>query len=462
MLPVIAIVGRPNVGKSTLFNTLTLSRDALVHDYPGVTRDRQYGEGKLGDKPYIVIDTGGLGGDALGLDGKMAEQAWLAIEEADEVLFVVDAKVGLTALDEEIIRSLRKISKPIRLVVNKIDGHNIDALQSEFSYLGFERVSYIAAAHNKGISHLITVVLEKHSGIETTENFNTDLGVKVAIIGKPNVGKSTLINRILGQERVVAFDKAGTTTSSIYIPFEKYGHHYTLIDTAGVRRKSKVDSALEKFSIIKTLQAIEIANVVVLLIDAHEGLSEQDLKLVGFVLETGTSLVLAVNKWDGLDDYDRTQLKSDIDRRLGFVDFARLHYISALHGTGVGLLYDYIQEAYNSSHIDLSSAKLTQLLTAAVSAHQPPLVKGRRIKLRYAHMGGQNPPVIVIHGNQTSHVPNSYKHYLINFFRKHLKVVGTPIKLIFKTGDNPYEGKKNKLNDRQVKKKKRLLKHKKK
>ncbi|MAZ39798.1 MAG: ribosome biogenesis GTPase Der [Legionellales bacterium] len=459
MHPVIAIVGRPNVGKSTLFNKLTLSRDALVHDYPGVTRDRQYGQGRLGEKPFIAIDTGGLAGEELGLDGKMAVQAWLAVEEADHVLFIVDAKAGLTALDEDIILSLRKLGKPVRLVVNKIDGRNIEDVQGEFAYLGFANISYIAASQNKGILSLIQEVLNDY--VIDDENVieqRADGRIKVAVVGKPNVGKSTLINRILGEERVVAFDQAGTTTSSIYIPFERDGHEYTLIDTAGVRRKGKVDNALEKFSIIKTLQAIEETNVVILLIDAHEGLSEQDLKLIGFVIEAGKALVLVVNKWDGLDDYDKNTIKSEIDRRLGFVDFARLHYISALHGTGVGLLYDYIHEAYDSSWINLSSSKLTKILEDAITAHQPPLVKGRRIKLRYAHMGGQNPPIVIIHGNQTEQVPGSYKKYLINYFRKALKIVGTPIKIQFKTGDNPYEGKKNQLTDRQIQKKKRLFK----
>lgn len=455
MLPVVAIVGRPNVGKSTLFNKLTASRDALVHDFPGVTRDRQYGEGKLGDKPFIVIDTGGLAGEELGLDGKMAEQAWLAIKEADYVLFVVDAKSGLTALDEQLINELRKINKPVNLVVNKIDGHNLDEIQSEFAYLGFPQVYYIAAEHAKGVLSLIQSVLA--DAVIEPSPWLDDKSIKVAIVGKPNVGKSTLINRILGEERVVAFDKAGTTTSSIYIPFERNDTLYTLIDTAGVRRRSKVEKALEKFSVIKTLQAIESANVVVVMIDAHEGLADQDLKLLGFVLETGRSLVIVINKWDGLDEYDKNIIKTEIDRRLGFVDFAKLHCISALHGSGVGLLYDYIDEAYKSATLEISSSKLTSMLEDAVKQHQPPLAKGRRIKLRYAHMGGQNPPRIIIHGSQTAEVPESYKRYLINFFRSKLKIIGTPIKVQFKTGDNPFKDKKNVLTERQRKKRKRII-----
>lgn len=455
MLPVVAIVGRPNVGKSTLFNKLTASRDALVHDFPGVTRDRQYGEGKLGDKPFIVIDTGGLAGEELGLDGKMAEQAWLAIKEADYVLFVVDAKAGLTALDEQLINELRKINKPVNLVVNKIDGHNLDEIQSEFAYLGFPHVYYIAAEHAKGVLNLIQSVLA--DAVIEPSPWLDDKSIKVAIVGKPNVGKSTLINRILGEERVVAFDKAGTTTSSIYIPFERNDKLYTLIDTAGVRRRSKVEKALEKFSVIKTLQAIESANVVVVMIDAHEGLADQDLKLLGFVLETGRSLVIVINKWDGLEEYDKSIIKTEIDRRLGFVDFAKLHCISALHGSGVGLLYDYIDEAYKSATLEISSSKLTSMLEDAVKQHQPPLSKGRRIKLRYAHMGGQNPPRIIIHGSQAAEVPESYKRYLINFFRSKLKIVGTPIKVQFKTGDNPFKDKKNVLTERQRKKRKRII-----
>lgn len=460
MLPVIAIVGRPNVGKSTLFNQLTLTRDALVHDFPGVTRDRQYGEGRLGEKPFIVIDTGGLAGEDEGLNGKMAQQAWLAIEEADHVLFVVDAKAGLTSLDQDIIKRLRKLDKPVAIVVNKIDGTNLDVVQSEFTYLGFTQIYYISAVHGKGVLQLIQTVLQNAPMPEPTE-LGADDSIKVAIVGKPNVGKSTLINRILGEERVVVFDQAGTTTSSIFIPFERDGQKYTLIDTAGIRRKSRVEDAVEKFSVIKTLQAIETSQVAVVMIDAHSGLSEQDLRLIGFVIEAGKSLVLVVNKWDGLDDYDKNVIKMEIDRRLGFADFAKIHYISALHGSGVGLLYGLIDEAYASATLRISSSKLTGMLEAALMAHQPPLVHGRRIKLRYAHMGGQNPPRIIIHGNQTDQVPDSYKRYLINFFREKLKVIGTPIKIEFKGGDNPFKDKKNVLTPSQLKKRKRMIERKK-
>lgn len=460
MLPVVAIVGRPNVGKSTLFNQLTLTRDALVHDFPGVTRDRQYGEGRLGEKPFIVIDTGGLAGEDEGLNVKMAQQSWLAVQEADYVLFMVDAQAGLTALDQDIIKRLRKLEKPVAIVVNKIDGANLDAVQSEFTYLGFSQIYYIAAAHGKGVLSLIQSVLQDAPLPQAIETSSDD-AIKVAIVGKPNVGKSTLINRILGEERVVVFDQAGTTTSSIFIPFERDDRNYTLIDTAGIRRKSRVEDAVEKFSVIKTLQAIETCHVAVVMIDAQSGLSEQDLRLIGFVIEAGKSLVLVVNKWDGLDDYDKNIIKTEIDRRLGFADFAKIHYISALHGSGVGLLYPLIEEAFASATIRISSSKLTAMLEAALAAHQPPLVNGRRIKLRYAHLGGQNPPRIIIHGNQTEQVPDSYKRYLINFFREKLKIVGTPIKVEFKSGENPYKDKKNVLTPSQLKKRKRMIERKK-
>jgi GTPase len=456
MLPVIAIVGRPNVGKSTLFNKLTLSRDALVHDFPGVTRDRQYGEGRVGSKPFIVIDTGGLAGEKLGLNAKMADQAWLAIDESDYVLFLVDAKVGLTSLDIDLLNQLRKLNKRVTLVVNKIDGVNLESIEGEFQYLGFAHIAYISAVHSKGIQTLITDVLKDAPEPPDEPLDSDDPSIRVAIVGRPNAGKSTLINRILGEERVVAFDQPGTTTTSIFVPFERHGRQYTLIDTAGVRRKSRVEDAVEKFSVIKTLQAIEQAHVVLVMIDAHAGLAEQDLRLIGFVIESGRSLVIAINKWDGLSTYDRQIIKTEIDKRLGFADFARLHTISALHGTGVGLLYDFIDEAYASATLKLSTNQTTQLLEKAIATHQPPLVNGRRIKLRYAHMGGQNPPRIIIHGNQVDKVPDSYKRYLINYFRETLKVIGTPIKVEFKGGDNPYKDKKNVLTPRQIKKRTRL------
>lgn len=456
MKPVIALVGRPNVGKSTLFNCLTRSRDALVADQPGLTRDRKYGEGRIGPKPYIVIDTGGLSGDEYGLDVKMAGQVWQAVQEAQIILFLVDAQEGLNALDYEIAKQLRPFNKRVQLVVNKIDGTNADVSVSEFFSLGLGEPLGITASHGRGVTSLMEEVLLELP--EQEEEPDVDRGIRLAIVGKPNVGKSTLVNRILGEERVLAYDMPGTTRDSIFIPFERNGRKYTLIDTAGVRRKSKIDNKLEKFSVIKALQAIEEANVVLMVVDAHQGITDQDAHLLGFVLDTGRALVIAVNKWDGLDDDQRTQVKSELERKLQFVDFAEIHFISALHGSGVGKLYKPVEQAYESAFIDLPTPQLTDLLESAVTAHQPQLVKGRRIKMRYAHQGGRNPPRIIIHGNQLDKVPNHYKRYLINFFRKAFKLQGTPLAIEFKSGANPFEGRRNTLTQRQVKRKKRLRK----
>lgn len=461
MTPVIAIVGRPNVGKSTLFNQLTRSRDALVADMPGVTRDRQYGEGKVGDTPFIVIDTGGIAGEEFGLHGLTKAQVRLALEEADRVLFVLDAKEGLTVDDEQIAHELRQLGKPIFVAINKVDGTDEDQAMADFYQLGFESLVPIAATHGRGIRHLVDALLE---GIEIADEELPPIqeqGIRVAIIGRPNVGKSTLVNRILGENRVITSDEAGTTRTSIYIPFERQGQHYTLIDTAGVRRRGKVFEAVEKFSVIKTLQAIEACNVTVLVISARDNITEQDLRLLGFILEAGKAVVIAVNKWDGMDSYDRERVKVEIDRQLTFVDFARMHFISALHGSAVGELYASIIEAYNSAMVPLQSSELTRILEQAVIDYQPPMSHGRRIKLRYAHPGGHNPPVIVIHGNQTEKLPDSYRRYLMKTFRKALKIMGTPVRLAFKTGENPYAGKKNPLTSRQIKKKQRIKKLKK-
>lgn len=456
MKPVIALVGRPNVGKSTLFNCLTRSRDALVADQPGLTRDRKYGEGRVGSKPYIVIDTGGLSGDENGLDVKMAGQVWQAVEEAQIIIFLVDAQEGLNALDHEIAKQLRPYNKRVHLVVNKIDGTNADVSVSDFYALGIGEPSGITASHGRGVTSLMESVL--HDMPEPDEDEEEDRGIRIAIVGKPNVGKSTLVNRILGEDRVLAFDLPGTTRDSIYIPFERKDKKYTLIDTAGVRRKSRVDDKLEKFSVIKALQAIEAANVVLMVIDAREGISDQDAHLLGFVLDAGRALVIAVNKWDGLDEHERSQIKSDLERKLQFVDFAEIHFISALHGSGVGKLYKPIEQAYESAFVDVPTPELTKLLENAVEAHQPQLVKGRRIKLRYAHQGGRNPPRIIIHGNQVDKVPKHYQRYLMNFFRKALKLRGTPLLIEFKSGKNPFEGRRNTLTPSQIRRKKRLKK----
>ncbi|MCG6887184.1 MAG: ribosome biogenesis GTPase Der [Proteobacteria bacterium] len=457
MKPVIALVGRPNVGKSTLFNRLTRSRDALVANQPGLTRDRKFGEGRLGDKSYIVVDTGGLSGDETGLDGLMANQSWQAVEESDIVLFLVDARDGLAVDDQPIANRLRASGKKVYLVVNKTDGMQEETAIAEFYALGLGEPHAIAAAHGRGVHTLIdTILAELPEAVN--EEVESQPGIRIAIVGRPNVGKSTLVNRILGEERVVAYDQPGTTRDSIYLPFERDGQTYTLIDTAGIRRRSKVSDAVEKFSVIKAMQAIEGANVVIMLLDGQEGISEQDATLFGFILDSGRALVIAVNKWDGLDAEQKDRVKQELDRRLPFLTFARIHYISALHGSGVGNLFTSVLRAYESAMRNLSTNRLTQILEDLVQAHQPPLVKGRRIKLRYAHQGGRNPPRVIIHGNQTESIPDVYKRYLINGFHKQLKLEGTPIRLEFKSGKNPFAGKKNILTRRQLEKRSRLRK----
>ncbi len=465
MIPVIALVGRPNVGKSTLFNRLTKTRDAIVAEFSGLTRDRQYGKGAVGDFEYIVVDTGGLTGDSDGIDGPMAEQARRAIGEADLVLFMVDAKGGRTSSDEAIATTLRRDGKPTVLVANKIDGQNPDYVSGEFASLGLGEPALISASHGMGISQLVNDVVASHPAIPqptSEEDLPIDKrhpGIRIAVVGRPNVGKSTLVNRLLGEERVVVFDQAGTTRDSIYIPFERDGKTYTLIDTAGVRRRGKVNEVIEKFSVIKTLAAIENANVVILMVDAREGLVDQDLHLLGHVLDSGRALVIAVNKWDGTDLDQKNAVRRELERRLTFIDFATTHFISALHGSGVGNLYTSIHKAYESATRELKTRQLTDILIDAVADHQPPTVHGHRIKLRYAHVGGHNPPLIVIHGNQTEAVPDSYKRYLENKFRKALKIEGTPIRLQFKTSDNPFKGQKNVLTARQINSKRRLMDH---
>jgi len=476
MLPVVALVGRPNVGKSTLFNRLTRSRNALVADYPGLTRDRQYGQAEVEEHPFIVIDTGGINGDEEGIDLLMAEQSLTAIDEADAVLFLVDARDGLTSADYGIADYLRKQDKKIFLVANKVDGIDADSAIAEFYALSLgEEVHKIAAAHGRGVTQLLTLALTPHiealgqpkvansaegefDGFSNDE-FEHELSeaeleqqideapkendtIKLAIIGKPNVGKSTLTNRILGEERVVVFDAPGTTRDSVYIPMEHNGRSYTLIDTAGIRRRKNVSDIVEKFSVIKTLRAIEDSNVCLLLIDAREGISDQDLSLLGFILESGRSLVLAVNKWDGLEEHAKNRIKTEMDRRLGFIDFAKVHFISALHGTGVGHLYASVEEAFISATKRISTAMVTKILDMAIFDHQPPMYNGRRIKLKYAHAGGYNPPIIVIHGNLAKKLPQSYKRYLMNYYRKSLKIMGTPIRIEFRETANPFAGKK--------------------
>lgn len=496
MIPVVALVGRPNVGKSTLFNRLTRTRDALVADFPGLTRDRKYGRAEVEGQEFIIIDTGGIDGTEEGVETHMAAQSLLAIEEADIVLFMVDARSGLMPADSGIAKHLRsRDNKTTFVVANKIDGIDQDQALGEFYSLGLGEVVPIAASHGRGVSQLITRALVPFYGepesedddrelteeeanaaywaeqealaqaaetedSEEEDDFNPiDQPIKMAIVGRPNVGKSTLTNRILGEERVVVYDMPGTTRDSIYIPMQRDEREYVLIDTAGVRKRGKITDVVEKFSVIKTLQAIEDANVVLLVIDAREGISDQDLSLLGFILNSGRSLVIVVNKWDGLSQEVKEQVKETLDYRLGFIDFARVHFISALHGSGVGNLFESVREAYDSATRRVSTAMLTRIMNMAAEDHQPPLVRGRRVKLKYAHAGGYNPPIVVIHGNQVKDLPDSYKRYLMNYFRKSLDVMGTPIRIQFKEGENPFANKRNTLTPNQMRKRKRLIKH---
>ena len=459
---VVSLVGRPNVGKSTLFNILTKSRDALVADYPGLTRDRQYGRFQFKSVDIIVIDTGGLSGESEELDSHMEKQTRLAVDESDVILFMVDAREGLTPADEVIADSLRRTGKQVKLIVNKTDGLDARTVASEFFSLGLGQPLSIAASQNRGIQTMLSSALKSCNLIEDADSDNdidkseveidravddgdenADKRIKVAIIGRPNVGKSTLVNRFLGEERVVVYDMPGTTRDSIFIPFDRDGKKYTFIDTAGIRRKRAVHEAIEKFSVIKSMQAIERANVVIVMIDARTEIADQDLHLIGYVLEAGRALVLAINKWDGMDDYQKQLIHKGLDKQLPFVRFAETFFISALHGSSVGKLYAAIDQAYESATKKYSTSDLTRLLEKAVQSHQPPLINGHRIKLRYAHQGGMNPPRIIIHGNQISKVPAVYKRYLTNFFRKELKSVGTPIKIEFKGSDsNPFKSSK--------------------
>ena len=457
---VLSLVGRPNVGKSTLFNVLTKSRDALVADYPGLTRDRQYGRAQFKSTEIIIIDTGGLSGESEELDSHMEKQTRLAVDESDVILFMVDARDGLTPADEVIAESLRRTGKNVKLVVNKTDGLDTRTVSSEFYSLGLGDPLSIAASQNRGIQAMLADILKSIDPLTDADNVSEefdvesedddledkDKSIKVAIIGRPNVGKSTLVNRFLGEERVVVYDMPGTTRDSVFIPFERDGKHYTFIDTAGIRRKRAVHEVIEKFSIIKSMQAIERSNVVIMMIDARTEIADQDLHLIGYVLEAGRALVLAINKWDGMDDYEKQLIHKGLDKQLPFVRFAETFFISALHGSSVGKLYDAINRAYDSATKKYSTSDLTRLLEKAVQSHQPPLVNGRRIKLRYAHQGGMNPPRIIIHGNQINKVPSVYKRYLTNFFRKELQSVGTPIMIEFKDSEssNPFKSSKRK------------------
>ena len=459
MLPLVALVGRPNVGKSTLFNALTRTRDALVHDAPGVTRDRNYGVCRLDEtRPFVLVDTGGIAGNEEGLAGATARQSRAAAEEADLVLFVVDGREGASALDDEILAWLRKVSTPVYLVVNKVDGIDAQQARNDFARYGFKDVFGVSSAHRQGLDELLAKVLAALPEDGDAQVLDNDPErVRIAFVGRPNVGKSTLVNRILGEERMIASDVPGTTRDSIAVDLERDGRKYRLVDTAGIRRKSKVDEAVEKFSIVKTLQAIEQCQVAVIMLDATEGVTEQDASVLGAVLDAGRALVIAVNKWDGQSDYQRQQTESLLARKLSFVDWAEAVRISALHGSGLRELFKAVHRAHSSATRQFSTAEVTRALETAIESHPPPVVRGHAAKLRFAHPGGENPPTFVVHGNRLRTLAESYRRYLENYFRKQFKLVGTPVRFVFKEGENPYKDKKNVLTDRQVAKKQRLI-----
>jgi GTP-binding protein len=457
VLPVVALVGRPNVGKSTLFNELTRTRDALVADLPGLTRDRQYGYGKVGPVPYVIVDTGGLVAGADGVEELMARQTLRAIEEADRVLFMLDAREGCTPPDFFVAQTLRKLGKRIFVVANKAEGLDLATAGADFHQLGLGEPYAISAEHGDGIRSLMETVLGDIEQTEPSPFEDERDRIRVAVIGRPNVGKSTLINRLLGEDRLVAYDKPGTTRDAVFVPFEREGRKYTLIDTAGVRRRARVEEAVEKFSVIKALQAVESANVVIGVIDAHDTVAEQDASLFGHVAELGRALVIAVNKWDNIPMDKRDEIRTGLDLKIPFLEFAPIHFISALHGTGVGELLRAVYAAYEAAMREMPTPELTRVLEQAIEQHQPPLVQGRRIKLRYAHQGGRNPPLIVVHGNQTTHVPDAYRRYLSNVFRKRFHLEGTPVRVEFRTDENPYKTKRNPLTPRQRRKRQRLI-----
>ena len=460
-LPVVALVGRPNVGKSTLFNALTRTRDAIVADRPGVTRDRHHGICRSFERPFLLVDTGGLSEFEQELPRLAARQAEAAIDEADLVVLVLDARDGLVDYDREITRTLRRTGKPVLVAVNKTDGLEEEIALAEFAELGHGDAIPLAAAHGRGVTVLGEAILAALPAEDKTadEVADDEERTRIAVIGRPNVGKSTLVNRLLGEERVVASDEPGTTRDAIQLPFERDGRRYLLIDTAGIRRRGRVDDAVEKFSVIKTLQAMERAQVALVLLDAHEAVTDQDATVLGHALDAGRALVIAVNKWDGLDSGERDEIRRQLERKLTFVAWAEIVFISALHGSGMGELMAAIDQAHRSALHDFGSHDLTDVLGLAFQNYQPPQVQGRSAKLRYAHQGGKVPPRIVLHGTRLSTLPDSYKRYLENFIRKHYRLVGTPLRLEFRDGDNPYAGRSNPLTDRQRRKRQRLLRH---
>jgi GTP-binding protein len=460
MLDMVALVGRPNVGKSTLFNGLTRTRDALVHDEPGVTRDRHYGICRLNpEHPFIVCDTGGLSGDDEGLAGATAKQSWQAASESAVIVFVVDAKSGPEVLDFDILTGLRKLGKPMVLAINKTDGKNTEDAIHDFAKFGFAHVLPMSAAHQRGVPELLEMLSALLPERQPEEPVQDDGALRLAFIGRPNVGKSTLVNRLLGEERVIASDVPGTTRDSISVDLERDGRDYRLIDTAGLRRRGKIEEAVEKFSVFKTLQSIQDCQVAVVMLDAGEGVTEQDATVLGHVLEAGRALVIAVNKWDNQSNYQREQTKSLLERKLSFCTWAPIVTISAKHGTGMAELFKAIHKAYDSATRVFSTAEVTKAIEIAYTAFPPPVVRGHVAKMKYGHPGDTNPPTFIVHGNRLKTLPDSYRRYLENFFRKRFKLIGTPIRFVFKDGDNPYEGKKNVLTDRQLEKRKRLIRH---
>lgn len=443
MIPTIVLVGRPNVGKSTLFNRLTKSRDALVADFPGLTRDRHYGRGLGASQPYLVVDTGGFEPNTdSGILKEMARQTLQAIDEADVVIFLVDGRQGVTPQDMDIANRLRKCNAPVLLAVNKTEGMQKAVVSADFHELGLGYPLSISSAHGEGVRDIIEEALA-HFQNETIEDapvndYTGDKIPKVAIVGRPNVGKSTLVNALLGEERVIAFDEPGTTRDSIHIDLEKNGKHYTLIDTAGVRKRGRVFEAIEKFSVIKTIQAIEEANVVILVVDAQEGITEQDAHVAAYILDAGRALVVAINKWDGLQEDERDWIKREIDRKLQFLDFAEFHYISALRRKGLPELFKSVDTAYKAAFAKLATPQLTRVLLDALQQHQPPISKGIRPKLRYAHQGGSNPPIVVVHGSHVDGVKDAYTRFLEKTFRRTFQLSGTPLRVQYKQGHNPF------------------------
>ena len=444
-IPVIAIVGRPNVGKSTLFNRMTRSRDALVADMPGLTRDRHYGTGRVGERPFLIIDTGGFEPVAKeGIVHEMAKQTRQAIAEADALIFLVDGRAGLTGSDQAIADDLRKAGRPLVVAVNKAEGMRFGTVTAEFHELGLGEPIAISSAHGDGVRELVESLLDRIAPVaevDETAEVEEDLGprrIKIAIVGRPNVGKSTLVNTLLGEERVIVFDMPGTTRDSIHIDFDRGGKQYTLIDTAGLRKRGKVFEAVEKFSVVKTLQSVADANVVVIVLDARQEISDQDAHIAGFVVESGRAVVVAINKWDGLDDYERERIKRDAARKLQFLAFAKTHFISALKGQGLGAVMKSVDSAATAAFTKLSTPKLTRALVEAVDKQTPPRRGISRPKLRYAHQGGQNPPVIVIHGNGLDNVPETYRRYLEASFRETFSLQGTPLRVEFRSTRNPF------------------------